>query len=126
MITNKSKKFKELKVGDVIYYCARNSFSKESILNGDALQVKSFIINEMKKGSKYTIIYDKFGNNICVKSNVMKEYKTYKLYSTSKEFLKKEIKTCFKYYINSLKRKVKYGKEAEKEINELLNSKIIL
>ena len=49
MKTNKSKKFKELKVGDVIYFCnCRGKFSKETILNGYVLKVKTFNVDRVE------------------------------------------------------------------------------
>ncbi len=128
MKTNKSKKFKELKVGDVIYYCNhRNSFNKETILNGNALQVREFKIDKIVREKRYVTIQDfHLGRGLCLYSNVMKAYKPYHTYSTSKEFIEKEIKYCVKQYMTALKEKIKYGKRAEKELNELLNSKIIL
>lgn len=128
MKTNKSKKFKELKVGDVIYYCNhRNSFNKETILNGNTLQVREFKIDKIVREKRYVTIQDfHLGRGLCLYSNVMKAYKPYHTYSTSKEFIEKEIKYCVKQYMTALKEKIKYGKRAEKELNELLNSNIIL
>ena len=128
MKTNKSKKFKELKVGDVIYFCNhRINFNKETILNGNALQVREFKIDKIVYEKRYVTIQDfHLGRGLCLYSNVMKAYKPYHTYSTSKEFIEKEIKRCVKQYITALKEKVNEGKKAEKELNKLLNSNIIL
>jgi hypothetical protein len=130
MKTNKSKKFKELKVGDVIYFCNHLfNFNKETILNGNALQVREFKIDKIVHEKEYVTIQDFHlgrGRGLCLSSNVMKAYKPYHMYSTSKEFIEKEIKRCVKQYMTALKEKVNEGKKAEKELNELLNSKIIL
>lgn len=121
MKTNKSKKFKELNVGDVIYFCNHlNSFNKETILNGNALQIREFKIDKIVHEKRYVTIQDfHLGRGICLYSNVMKAYKTYHIYSTSKEFIEKEIKRCVKQYMTALKEKVKEGKKAEKDLNEL-------
>ena len=128
MKTNKSKKFKELKVGDVIYFCnSRGKFSKETILNGNALQVREFKIDKIEYEKKYVFFKDfHLGRTLYLNSNVMKAYKPYNTYSTSKEFIEKEIKRCVKQYMIALKEKVNEGKKAEKDLNKLLNSKIIL
>ena len=128
MKTNKSKKFKELKVGDVIYFCNhRNNFNKETILNGNALQVREFKIDKIVHEKRCVTIQDfHLGRGLCLSLNVMKAYKTYHTYSTSKEFIEKEIKYCVKQYMTALKEKVNEGKKAEKDLNKLLNSNIIL
>lgn len=128
MKTNKSKKFKELKVGDVIYFCnPRSYFNKKTILNGNAFQIREFKIDKIECEKKFVTIQDfHLGRGLCLKSNVMKAYKPYNIYSTSKEFIEKEIKRCVKQYMTALKEKVNEGKKAEKDLNELLNSKIIL
>ena len=56
----------------------------------------------------------------------MKCYTNYYIYSTSKEYIEKEIKYNFKNYIIALKEKIKYGKRAEKEYNALLKANVIL
>ena len=128
MKTNKSKKFKELKVGDVIYFCNHSiSFNTDTILNGSALQVREFKIDKIIHEKRCVTIQDfHLGRGLCLYSNVMKAYKPYHIYSTSKEFIEKEIKNYVKQYTTALKEKVNEGKKAEKELNKLLNSKIIL
>jgi predicted transcriptional regulator len=56
----------------------------------------------------------------------MKCYTYYYIYSTSKEYIEKKIKNNLKSYFNSLNYNIIEGKKAEKELNELLKSKIIL
>lgn len=123
-----SKKFKDLKVGDVIYFCnCRGKFSKETILNGYVLKVKTFNVDRIEKFTNLIKISDNhLGISLNLKKNVMKCYTNYFIYSTSKEYIEKEIKYNFNNYIIALKEKIKYGKRAEKELNELLNSNIIL
>ena len=101
METNKSKKFKELKVGDVIYFCNHLiNFNKETILNGNALQIREFKIDKIEHEKKFVTIQDfHLGRGLCLYSNVMKAYKPYHTYSTSKEFIEKEIKRCVKQYM---------------------------
>ena len=116
-----SKKFKDLKVGDVIYFCnCRSYFNKKTILNGNALQVREFKIDKIVHEKRYVTIQDfHLGRGLCLYSNVMKAYKPYHTYSTSKEFIEKEINRCVKQYMTALKEKVNDGKKAEKELNEL-------
>ena len=49
----------------------------------------------------------------------MKCYTYYYIYSTSKEYIEKEIKNNLKSYFNSLNHSIIKGKLAEKELNEL-------
>lgn len=123
-----SKKFKDLKVGDVIYFCnCRGKFSKETILNGYVLKVKTFNVDRIETFTNLIKISDyHLGISLILKKNVMKHYTNYYIYSTSKEYIEKEINYNFKNYIIALKEKIKYGKRAEKELNDLLKSKIIL
>ena len=120
-----SKKFKDLKIGDVIYYCDCSSkFNKNEILNGNVLKIKTFKIDKIVYEKNFVTIQDyHLGRSLCLKSNVMKAYKPYHIYSTSKDFIEKEIKNYFKCYIASLKYKIKEGKKAEKDFNELLKTK---
>ena len=91
------------------------------------MQVREFKIDKIVYEKRFVTIQDfNLGRGLCLKSNVMRAYKPYNIYSTSKEFIEKEIKHCVKQYITALKEKVNEGKKAEKELNELLNSKIIL
>ena len=128
MKTNKSKKFKDLKVGDVIYFCnCRGKFSKETILNGYVLKVKTFNVDRVEMFTNLIKISDyHLGISLNLKKNVMKHYTNYFIYSTSKEYIEKEINYNFKNYIIALKEKIKYGKRAEKEYNVLLKANIIL
>ena len=123
-----SKKFKDLKVGDVIYFCnCRGKFSKETILNGYVLKVKTFNVDRVEKFTNLIKISDyHLGISLNLKKNVMKCYTNYYIYSTSKEYIEKEIKYNFKNYIIALKEKIKYGKRAEKEYNALLKANVIL
>ena len=123
-----SKKFKDLKVGDVIYFCnCRGKFNKETILNGYVLKVKTFNVDRVEKFTNLIKISDyHLGISLNLKKNVMKCYTNYYIYSTSKEYIEKEIKYNFKNYIIALKEKIKYGKRAEKEYNALLKANVIL
>ena len=123
-----SKKFKNLKVGDVIYFCnCRGKFNKETILNGYVLKVKTFNVDRVEKFTNLIKISDyHLGISLNFKKNVMKCYTNYYIYSTSKEYIEKEIKYNFKNYIIALKEKIKYGKRAEKEYNALLKANVIL
>lgn len=118
-----SKKFKELKVGDTIYFCNnRHTFNKVNILNGNVLQVKIFNIDKIRYENKFIIFEDfKLGRCLCFNKNVMKSHKTYNIYSTSKEYIDKCIKQFYNSYITSLKEKIKDGKRAEKDLKELNN-----
>ena len=91
MKTNKSKKFKELKVGDVIYFCnCRGKFSKETILNGYVLKVKTFNVDRVETFTNLIKISDyHLGISLILKKNVMKHYTNYYIYSTSKEYIEK-------------------------------------
>lgn len=124
----KSKKFKELKVGDTIYFCDRyNRFNKNTILNGNVMKVKTFTIHEVKQFSDVIIFYD-YNLDMALsiaRKDVMKDYTSYNTYSTSKEFIENEIKKYFKWYVDSLKDKIKEGKKAEKDFNELLKYNLI-
>ena len=124
----KSKKFKELKVGDVIYFCDRyTSFTKNTIMNGNVMKVKTFTIHKVERFSDVIKFSDyKLGISLCIaRKNAMKDYTSYYTYSTSKEFIENEIKTYFKWYVDSLKYKIKEGKKAEKDFNELLKYNLI-
>ena len=121
MKTNKSKKFKELKVGDVIYFCdCLGKFTKETILNGNVLKVKTFNVDRIENFTNIIKISDyHLGISLNLKKNVMKCYTYYYIYSTSKEYIEKEIKNNLKSYFNSLNHSIIKGKLAEKELNEL-------
>ena len=59
------------------------------------------------------------------KKNAMKYYASYHTYSTSKEFIEHDIKKYFKWYVDSLKCKIKEAKNAEKNLNQLLKHNLI-
>ena len=88
-----SKKFKDLKVGDVIYFCdCRGKFSKETILNGYVLKVKTFNVDRVEKFTNLIKISDyHLGISLNLKKNVMKCHTNYYIYSTSKEYIEKAI-----------------------------------
>jgi hypothetical protein len=91
------------------------------------LKVKTFNVDRIEKFTNLIKISDNhLGISLNLKKNVMKCYTNYFIYSTSKEYIEKEIKYNFNNYIIALKEKIKYGKRAEKELNDLLNSNIIL
>ena len=118
----KSKKFKELKVGDLIYYCDRyNKFTKNTILEGTVMKVKTFTIHKVEKFTNMIKFSDyNLGISLNVyRKNTMKDYTSYYTYSTSKEYIENEIKTHFKWYINLLKLKVKEGEKSKKTLSEL-------
>lgn len=124
----KSKKFKELKVGDTIYFCDRsNRFTKNNIMKGNVMKVKTFTIHKVERFTD-VIEFSDYNLGISLKisrKNVMKDYTSYYTYSTSKEFIENEIKTYFKWYVDSLKYRIKEGKKAEKDFNELLKYNLI-
>ena len=124
----KSKKFKELKVGDIIYFCDRcTRFTKNTIMNGNVMKVKTFTIHKVERFSDVIKFSDyKLGISLCIASkNTMKDYTSYYTYSTSKEFIENEIKKYFKWYVNSLKDKIKEGKKAEKDLSQLIKHNLV-
>ena len=123
-----SKKFNELKVGDNIYFCNRyNRFNNNTILYGDAMKVKIFTIHKVEKFTNAIVFFD-YNLDIQLtipKKNVMKYYASYYTYSTSKEFIEHDIKKYLKWYVDSLKWKIKEAKNAEKYLNQLLKHNLI-
>lgn len=123
-----AKKFKELKVGDNIYFCDRYTrFTNDTILNGDVMEVKFFTIHKVEKFTNAIKFFDyNLGISLTItRKNVMKDYTTYYTYSTSKEFIEHEIKTYFKWYVDSLKYKIKEAKKAEKNLSQLIKHNLI-
>lgn len=123
-----AKKFKELKVGDNIYFCDRYTrFDKNTILNGGVMKVKTFTIHKIEKFKDVIKFSDyNFGISLDIsKKNVMKDYTSYYTYSTSKEFIEHEIKKYFKWYVDSLKYKIKEAKKAEKDLSQLIKHNLV-
>ena len=123
-----SKKFNDLKVGDNIYFCYRyNRFNNNTILYSDAMKVKIFTIHKVEKFTNAIVFFD-YNLDIQLtipKKNVMKYYASYYTYSTSKEFIEYDIKKYFKWYVDSLKWKIKEAKNAEKDLNQLIKHNLI-
>ena len=123
-----SKKFNELKVGDNIYFCDRyNRFNNNTILYGDAMKVKIFTIHIVEKFTNAIRFFDYYLDIQLTITRIyaMKGYTFYYTYSTSKEFIEHEIKTYFKWHVDSLKCKIKEAKNAEKNLNQLLKHNLI-
>ena len=122
------KKFNELKIGDNIYFCDRyNRFNNNTILYGDAMKVKIFTIHKVEK---FTNAIRFFDYNLDIQLTItrkyaMKGYTSYYTYSTSKEFIEHEIKTYFKWHVDSLKYKIKEAKKAEKDLSQLIKHNLI-
>lgn len=123
-----SKKFNDLKVGDNIYFCDRyNRFNNNTILCGGAVKVKIFTIHKVEKFTNAIVFFD-YNLDIQLtipKKNAMKYYAFYYTYSTSKEVIEHDIKKNLKWYFDSLKRKIKEAKKAEKDLNQLLKHNLI-
>lgn len=118
----KSKKFKELKVGDVIYFCnVSNCFTKETIINNDiSNDIEKIIVDEVTNYSDVTHIKNYISRiYLNMPKNKVQANNGYYFYSTSKKIIECYIKNRIKYYINSLKHKVKDGENAKKILNEL-------
>ena len=66
------------------------------------------------------------GISIYTPKKVVKHFTTYYTYSTSKKWVEKEVTRMFNDFIDNLKKMIKDGKKAEKDLSEILNSKITI